>query len=180
MSERLNGRSPGVMLTERGRREAQALGCELAPQLGQPKVFSSPRERARQTAEAIAAPHGVTVQTHAGLDEVDFGAWSGKSFEELEHDAGWRAWNHEREHARAPGGESMREVQQRVLATLHELSEEYRGAQLVLVSHAEVIRAALLHVRRMPLSQYSTLAVAPASVSTLATTPTGLTDMVPP
>jgi broad specificity phosphatase PhoE len=178
MSERLNGRSPGVMLTERGRREAQelasALASTLAPELERPLVFSSPRERARQTAEAVAAPHRASVFIHAGLDEVDFGAWSGQPFDQLERDPGWRAWNREREHVRAPGGENMQEVQHRMLATLHELSERYRGAHLVLVSHAEVIRAALLHVRRMPLSEYGTLEVAPASVSTLATTPAGL------
>jgi ribonuclease H / adenosylcobalamin/alpha-ribazole phosphatase len=163
MADRLNGRTCDVPLTQGGQLEAQALGRRLA-MLPQAVVYSSVRLRARQTAECIAAPHGVPIQIEPALDEVDFGRWSGMSFAELEKDPAWRGWNEDRAHARPPGGENMAEVLQRVSSLARTAADRHRGASLVFVSHAEVIRAALLHMRHLSFDRYAAMEVPPASV----------------
>jgi|SRR4051812_47956295 broad specificity phosphatase PhoE len=166
MDERLNGRTEDAPLVESGWTEARALARRLA---GYPvsKIFCSPRVRARQTAEIIAEPHGVYAETCAELDEVDFGTWSGQSFAALASDSRWRDWNRDREHARAPDGESMQEVQRRALRLLSTLAQDSGDACVVLVSHAEVIRSALLYMENLSLDRYGEIPLAPASVSTV-------------
>jgi ribonuclease H / adenosylcobalamin/alpha-ribazole phosphatase len=167
MAERLNGRTADVSLTEAGRREAAAVGRRLAA-LRRPLVFSSSRGRAIQTAEIVAAPHGVEVRVEPALDEVDFGLWSGMSFTALAKDGAWHGWNEDRARARAPGGESMADVQLRVLSLMRSLAGRHSGATIVLVSHAEVIRAALLYMYGLPFDLWGRLEVAPASVFTVS------------
>jgi broad specificity phosphatase PhoE len=133
-------------------------------------VKSSPRRRTLETARAIAEASGVgRVETSAALDEVDFGAWSGQSFADLGKDPQWQRWNSERSLVRPPGGETIRQVQQRIVGFMAELAQLYAGAALVLVSHAELIRVAVLHVLGMPLDHWSRIAIDPASLTAIVT-----------
>ena len=79
-------------------------------------VYSSPRERAWYTARAIAEPHELKAEISDALDEVDFGDWTGRRFDELEGDPAWDEWNSARSSARPPGGESMAEAVARGVA----------------------------------------------------------------
>lgn len=162
----LTGRMPGVGLGPVGRRQAQFLARHFR-EAAVTAVQSSPRERARQTAEPIAAGLSLACETAAGLDEIDFGAWTGKGFDELAGDPAWRRWNEARAAARCPGGESMLEAQARLLAHLDSLCAAHPGGVLVLVSHADMIKAALLHVLGASLDAIHRIEIAPASVSTL-------------
>jgi probable phosphoglycerate mutase len=130
-------------------------------------VQSSPRERARETAAAIAAPHVLPVEVVPALDEIDLGRWTGARLDELAIDPSWNAWNVKRASARPPGGETMRALQDRVVAHLNEIHDLYRDETVVLVSHAEPIRAALLHFRNMPLNDHHRIEIAPGSISKL-------------
>src|SRR4051794_13712312 len=77
------GRAAGVHLNRRGRAEADALGTRLS-ELAITAVYSSPLERALETAAAVAKPHGLRVETAAGLIEVDFGEWTGRTLADLD------------------------------------------------------------------------------------------------
>jgi len=160
----LVGRLPGVGLSPLGQDQARKLGQRFANE-GITAVQSSPRERARQTAEAIAEAARVPVKIVPHLDEIDAGAWTGRSFEALRSDPSWLTWNSDRDTARPPNGESMYELQQRIVTYLQKLSFSRPHARCVLVTHAEVIRAALLHLLGRPLKSFATLEIAPASVS---------------
>ena len=162
----LAGRMPGVSLSGEGHAEAERLAQRLR---GEPVrlVQSGPLERAQETAAPIAAMLGLHVETAPALDEIDFGAWTGRTFEALEGDPRWGAWNAARGLARPPGGESMIEVQARLLAHVERLREVYRDATVALVSHCDVIRALLLHALGLPAEAYGRIEVAPASVSRL-------------
>jgi broad specificity phosphatase PhoE len=166
MSERLYGRAVAAPLSSEGREQTRRLGQTLT---NEPltQVRSSPRERARDTAAVIAARHGLVVQVDAALDEVDFGEWSGTTFRELERDARWRAWNHERETRAPPGGESIHDVQQRVIGLLHALGRAHPRECLALVSHAEVIRSALLAIRGWSANRWREIEIEPASITRL-------------
>lgn len=162
----LVGRTPGVGLSARGRRQAERVALRLAGER-LTAVHVSPRERARETAGPIAAASGAPVVLSLDLDEIDFGAWTGRSFDELAGDPAWRAWNERRAEAQPPGGESMRSVQARVVRLLDGLARLHPGGRIAVVSHGDVIRAALLHYLGLPLDSYDRFEIGPAGVSIL-------------
>src|SRR5204863_3802965 len=87
----LAGRAPGGSLDEGGRREAHQL-AERLDGASIDCIYSSPRERTRETASAIAQRRSLELQEHAALDEIEFGDWTGRTFEELERDPEWAVW----------------------------------------------------------------------------------------
>ena len=166
----LCGRMRGVSLGEFGRAEARAVARRLAG-TGAGTLLTSPRERTAETAAPIAAALGLTATTEPDLDEVAFGDWTGRTFEALAADPLWAIWNTERATARPPGGEGMAEAQARIGRVLNRFTED--GAPVILVSHADVIRAALLKVLGLGLDAYDRIVVDPASCSELALWPGG-------
>ena len=102
----------GVTLGDDGLAEAQAVASRLAPE-PLAAVYTSPMERCRQTAEAVAAPHALAPQLDHAFTEVDFGDWTGLSFEQLQADPRWEPWNSRRSLNRPPDGESLGEAQMR-------------------------------------------------------------------
>jgi broad specificity phosphatase PhoE len=162
----LAGRLPSILLGPEGLAQAQRLAARMQRQ-SLAAVHASPRERARQTAAAVAAACGVErVIVDPELDEVDFGsAWEGKDFATLERDERWRGWNARRSLARTPGGERMLDVQCRALGLLERLVAQYAGATVALVSHSEVIKAVVGHVLGLSIDAWNRFEVEPASIS---------------
>ncbi|HYC48027.1 MAG TPA: histidine phosphatase family protein [Burkholderiales bacterium] len=167
LGKTLAGRMPGVVLSAAGEREADALASRLA-RCDLSAVYTSPRERARQTAAPLAARADVTVRVEDGLDEIDFGDWTGRSFASLQAEPVWATWNEKRSEARPPGGETIVAVQRRVNAAIDRLRRVHDGHTVALVTHGDVIKAALAHVLRISLDDLERFAVAPASVSVIA------------
>lgn len=172
----LVGRSD-VPLSDEGTRLAASLADRLA---GEPlaAVQSSPRARTRATAAAIAGRHGLAVETAAELDEIDFGAWTGQAFDALEPDPAWRSWNAWRTGSRPPGGETsggetMAEVQLRLLRHLETARARWPDGTVALVSHGDPIRAVLAFWLGIPLDLAHRLEVDPASVSRVELSPWG-------
>ena len=163
----LCGRMPGVGLGEAGRRQADALSQRFAGD-DVNAVWTSPLQRARETAEPIAARLGLPARTSDALCEIDFGAWTGQAFDALRDDPRWRRWNEARGSERPPGGESMTEAQTRAAAEVERARAEHPDGRVVLVSHSDVIKAVLAGVLGLPLDVYSRFEVSPASVSALA------------
>lgn len=162
----LAGRMGGVHLSEEGRAQADGLAGKLRGEDVR-LVQSSPMERARETAQPIAAALGLPVEVSPALGEIDFGAWTGRAFDELDGDAGWICWNAARSLARPPGGESAVEVLVRLLAHVERLRERHADETVALVSHCDVIRALLLHALGLPPEAYARIEIAPASISRL-------------
>lgn len=163
----LAGRKPGVRLGPDGRAQAGRLAQRMRRERFT-AIHVSPRERTQETAAAIAAACGTrAIATCAGLDEIDFGDWSGKDFEELNRDPRWRRWNDARGEARTPAGESMADVRQRVLGCVDRLAADHPDEAVVLVSHADVIKAAVCHVLGLPAEAGFRFDVEPASISTI-------------
>ncbi|HEX8389738.1 MAG TPA: histidine phosphatase family protein [Sphingomonas sp.] len=162
----LSGRTPGVPLTEDGRAQAARLAARLAerrPTL----VQTSPIERAQETAAAVAARPGAALESVEALNEIDFGDWTGRAFDALAGDPEWDRWNAKRATARPPGGEAMGEAQARIVAHCRALARERDGETMVLVSHADMIRAAVCHVLGLDLQAYERFDIDPASATTI-------------
>jgi probable phosphoglycerate mutase len=160
----LVGRMDGVSLSEEGRRQSERLADRLQS-AGLVALYSSPLTRARETAASIAARTRLAVEIAPAANEFDFGAWTGKSFEDLEHDPLWRRFNVFRSTVAAPGGESMLDVQQRVVGLIRDLRAKHGEAAVAIVAHGDVVRAAILHFLGVPLDLFRRIEIAPASIS---------------
>ena len=162
----LVGRMPGVGLSERGRAEIAAVAERLASDKIA-AVYASPLQRTRESAEILGARLGLGVAFRDDLIELDFGEWTGATFDAIRADPRWQAWRTHRSLARIPGGESMRQVQRRIVEALMEIGDQHRDETVAVVSHGDVIRSALLFALGMPLDHYNRLEVGQASVSTI-------------
>lgn len=120
----LAGRTMDVSLGSDGRQQA----VRLAERLTTDKVdaiHTSSRKRAQETARAIGAARGLfRMEIEEALDEVDFGRWAGESFRTLDSDPLWRRWNAVRSFARTAGGETMLDVEKRVMELIETLEEK--------------------------------------------------------
>jgi len=163
---RLAGRTPGLCLSSEGRRQRDRLRARLAGR-SITGVYSSPVRRAVETASALASGEdGVKVDT--ALDEVEFGDWTGRTFEELQLDALWRDFNTHRTTTLIRGAGSMLDVQARALAWIVRTAAAHAGATIVAVSHADVIRSILAGCAGMSLDLALRLEIGTASISSLS------------
>ena len=160
----LCGRSPGVSLGKAGRRDAARLADKLAMS-GLSAIYASPLERTLETAEPLATRTGLTVSAEADLNEIDVGAWTGRSFEALGEDPEWSRWNRLRVQSRPPAGETLVEVQVRVIRFLDRMRLIHPEQTIAAVSHSEPIKAALCWAMGLSLECHARLEVSPASIS---------------
>ena len=166
----LCGRMPGVGLGEAGLAQAEALARRFGDghRGAVNAVWTSPVQRARETAEPIALRLGLLAWDSDALCEIEFGAWTGATFEALRDDPRWHRWNEARGDERPPGGESMVEAQARAMNEVERAREEHPDGCVVLVSHGDIIKAVLAGVLGLPLDAHARFEVPPASVSALA------------
>jgi probable phosphoglycerate mutase len=142
LDQALVGRAPGVRLNRAGSDQARNIGRALAfaPVAA---VYSSPLERALETVQPFASSRHLPVKTDDGLHEVDFGEWTGATYDELADDPQWHVWKSGKPWATTLGGETLEEVQERIIDCMERLSERHPGEHVIIVSHGEVIRCAL-------------------------------------
>jgi broad specificity phosphatase PhoE len=162
----LCGRMPGVHLGTFGKAQAERLAERFAHETIA-SIHTSPLERAVETAEPIAVRLGQALEICEDIAEIDFGAWSGTSFEALAQDTRWATWNNARSNSRPPYGETMLEAQIRIVGTVERLRSRHPDGSVILVSHSDVIKAALLYHLGLPLDAYGRFDIEPASISTL-------------
>jgi broad specificity phosphatase PhoE len=158
------GRKPGVALNGSGRAQAQRLGQRFRNE-EITAICCSPLDRARETARPIADQLGLDIKIAAELNEIDFGEWTGLSLDELAQRPDWRRWNRSRSNSRPPGGETMLEVQARVVGYIEKLGGALRNAAYVLVGHADPIKSALLYFLGTAIDFMQRLEISPASIS---------------
>jgi len=165
-TRRLAGRTVGIHLNGQGRAEALAVADRLAL-VPFAAVYSSPLERALETASPIAERHGIPLCPLAGLIETDCGEWTGAFLEELSHTDLWRRIQSAPSCARLPGGESLAEVQARMVASVDEIRATHSGQRVVLVSHSDPIKSVLAFHMGLHLDMFQRLTIDPASISEL-------------
>lgn len=164
---RMAGRMPGVHLNKKGATQAQALAEKL---VGAPvkAVYSSPLERAIETAEPIARALNLEVIECPGLVETNIGEWEDKTIKSLRRLKIWKSVQRSPSLFHFPGGETFAEAQFRVCHAILSLSEQHdRKDILVCVSHGDPIKLAVAYFMGMALDNFQRLAVAPASITAL-------------
>ena len=174
----LAGRLPGIRLDETGEGQAARTGERLAvvPLAG---VVSSPLERCKQTAKAIAKAHPAAprLTTERGITECDYGDWSGRPIRELAKEKLWSLVQAQPSAVTFPGGESMIAMQARSVTAVRRLDAAFEaehgpGAVWVAVSHGDVIKSVLADALGLHLDLFQRLHVDPASISIVRYTAT--------
>ena len=166
-TDRLAGRTPGVLLNEKGQQQAQAL-VQFLHQQPIAAIYSSPLERCLQTAEPLAVERNLPVVAEEGFLEVDYGEWRGGNLKELAKLPAWHQVQHYPSTFRFPGGETLREVQHRAVGTIERLRDAHPNAVVALFSHGDVIRTTIAHYIGTPLDLFQRVMISTASVSVLA------------
>ncbi len=138
----LAGRRAGVLLNAVGREQTQELvnALKWAPLSA---VYTSPLERAVETAHPLASDHGLDVRVRPALTDVDFGDWTGRTLDDLSQDAAWVEFTRDRGNGKPPRGEPLAAVQQRIVDELMTLAKSHQGETIAIVTHDEPIRCAL-------------------------------------
>jgi probable phosphoglycerate mutase len=167
----LPGRAPGLHLSERGVVQAE----HVAERLGElPKapvaLYVSPLERTRETAAPIARALRLRPQAERGLLECDFGLWTGKKLNLLAKKPEWRAVQHAPSTFRFPEGESFTEMQLRMWTTLERIAAKHRNRTIVIVSHADPIKAAVTYAQGVPLDLFQRTVISTCSISAIGFT----------
>ncbi len=169
----LAGRTPGVHLDDLGLSQAER-AAERLSLVPLAEIVSSPLERCRETARAVAARQGTghRVHTEKALNECDYGEWQGRSLRDVARLALWKTVQSNPSAATFPGGESLPQMQARAVGAVRRRDAAVsaaHGAESVwlAVSHGDVIKSVLADALGMHLDLFQRLHVDPASISVI-------------
>ena len=152
--ESMRGRCYGsldVSLSAAGLRRAAALG-ELLREHEVAAVYTSPLQRALETARAVATAHGLESIPRENLRELEFGELEGMRYDEIApaHPELYRFWMDDPSAVRFPGGEGLGDLRTRVLPEVAEIRKRHEGQTAVVVAHGGVVRVVLADVLDLP------------------------------
>jgi probable phosphomutase (TIGR03848 family) len=164
----LPGRAPGLHLSDEGRKEADSAATRIGTLKGVAAIYSSPLERARETATPMARSCQRALRIERGLTECDFGEWTGAKLSRLYRRPEWRIVQRYPSGFRFPGGESFPEMQTRIVSTIARLVQSHVGKTIVAVSHADPIKAAVAHALGIHLDLFQRIAIATGSITAIA------------
>ena len=160
----LPGRAKGLHLADLGHEQAKIAALRIA-ELNIDAVYSSPLERAKETAAPISAACGLKTQIERGLFECDFGDWTGRQLKDLMKLPEWQTVQRAPSTFRFPNGESFTEMQTRMVNALDKLRKLHPGGTIVCVSHADTIKAAVAHAMGTHIDLFQRIVISPASIS---------------
>ena len=164
----LPGRARGLRLADTGREQARAAAERIATVKGVTAVYASPLERTRETAAPIAAALGLKVVVERGLLECDFGDWTGAELKQLMKLPEWGTVQRAPSTFRFPGGESFTEMQTRMVSAIDRLRAKHPGGVVVMVSHADPIKAAVAHAMGTHIDLFQRIVISTCSVTAIA------------
>jgi probable phosphomutase (TIGR03848 family) len=164
VGKKLSGRMNGVHLNEQGKAEAQHMAERLGG-LQVSAIYSSPLERAIETAEPVAKTLRIPIINNDDFLEINFGEWTNCSFKELELNHEFKLFNLFRSCTRIPGGEMMIEAQARIVSGLQKLYVQHPNKTVVVVSHSDLIKSAIAYYAGIHLDMFQRIEISPASIS---------------
>jgi probable phosphoglycerate mutase len=164
----LPGRRPGLHLSDAGVKQAENAARRIAKLKRVAAIYSSPLERARETARAIAHARRMPVRIERGLLEIDIGQWAGRKLDDLRKRPEWDVVQRHPSAFRFPGGESFSEMQARITGALARIVAQHPGRVIVAVSHADPIKAVVSHALGVPLDLFQRIMIGTASITAIA------------
>ena len=163
--ERFRGRA-GVELDDKGIRQTRATAARLA-QWEVAAIYSSPLKRALSTAKILAEPLRLQVQLMEGLIDIDYGRWQGISLKEAAEDDSklYELWLKSPHLVTFPQGESLEQVQKRVVSAVESLVPQHPGQSIVLVSHKVVCKVLFCSLLGLDTSHFWQLQQDPCAIN---------------
>ncbi len=166
----LSGRLDGVSLSKKGQVQAQGLVERIGP-VSFAQVRVSPLIRCEQTIRPwLESSHSSNVAMYSlddGLNEVDYGTWSGRKLKSLQREAMWKEIQSAPSKVTFPEGESIKGAQKRALASVVDAHESQPKGNLLFISHGDIIKSTIAALLKMKLDNFQQLVVDPASISIL-------------
>ena len=169
----LPGRAKGLHLAETGQEQARNVAERLTVLKRLDAIYSSPLERARETAAPLSKARALPIVIDRGLLECEFGEWTGAELKDLMKKPEWTTVQRYPSGFRFPGGESFAEMQTRMSATVQRLAAAHVGGVIACVSHADPIKAVLADALGTHLDLFQRISISTCSVSAIAYGPTG-------
>jgi broad specificity phosphatase PhoE len=156
--------STDIPLSDTGRQQAAALAASLRD-LPLSAVYASPLQRARETAQIVAACHGLEVETCPGLQEMHLGELEGadRTSFQTQHAPLAAAWREAAWTVQMPGGESLPEVQRRAWRAIEGIVARHRDGTLAVVGHGFANAVILCRAAGLDISQYRQFRQSPAA-----------------
>jgi probable phosphomutase (TIGR03848 family) len=167
-SSKMAGRIAGIHLNEKGRKQAEALG-EALKDFPITAIYSSPLERAMETAQPIAQARKLEVIQEPNLLEADLGKWEGRSWKVLRLTKAWKVVQNAPSRFRFPEGESFAEAQLRYANALERITKKHNKPKDIVaaVFHADPIKLAVSYFLGLPLDQFQRLSCNTGSLTML-------------
>ncbi|GAA1695884.1 histidine phosphatase family protein [Nonomuraea maheshkhaliensis] len=167
----LAGRTPGVHLSEAGRAQAAALAGRVAS-VRLDAIVSSPLERCRETAQAVAEGRGADVSIDERFIECGYGTWTGRPLKELAEEPLWQVVQAHPSAATFPEGEPLAVMQHRAVAAVREWNQRLGSKGVYLVcSHGDVIKAIVADALGLHLDQFQRITADPAALTVIRYAP---------
>ena len=163
---KIPGRLPGIHLNMRGRQQAAELAWTLSS-LPIKALYSSPLERAVETAEPLSQSLGLEIQLRPDLTDTDVGAWEGRSWKVLGRTRLWKVIQETPSQFQFPGGETFVQTQVRIVRTLDAIARAHTDELIAVVFHADPIKMAVAHYLGLPLDNFQQLTAHTGSVTIL-------------
>jgi broad specificity phosphatase PhoE len=164
VGKRLSGRKPDVHLNDVGNEEAKQLAVRLKG-IHIDAIYCSPLERALETAAPVARMIDQPCAVSDDFLEINYGAWTDCTFEELQSDPQFKHFNTFRSVTRIPGGETMLEAQARIITGMEKLSLKHKNETVAIFSHSDLIKSAVAYYAGISLDMFHRLEISPASIS---------------
>jgi probable phosphoglycerate mutase len=171
---KMAGRIPGVHLNEKGQQQARAL-AEALKDIPLKAVYSSPLERAMETASPIAESHRLKIVQEPDLMDTHVGKWQGRSWKALRLKKEWKIVENAPSRFRFPDGESFPEAQLRIVNVLERVVHKHNKPKdiVAVVFHADPIKLAVAHFLGMALDHFQRLGCDTGSLTALNASGTG-------
>lgn len=164
----LPGRAPNLHLAPEGIEQATIAATRLAELKSVDAIYTSPLERAQETAAPIGATLELEPKVDDGLIECDFGDWTGKKLADLAKKPEWSTVQRAPSTFRFPNGESFTEMQIRMITTLEQIRDRHPGGTVACVSHADCIKAVMAHALGTHLDLFQRIVISTASISAIS------------
>lgn len=167
---KLAGWTPGVHLNETGQAQARAL-AERLMEAPLKAIYSSPLERALETAGPLAQARKLPVQKCEGIGEVRYGEWTGRSLKVLTRTKLWKVVQRQPSAMEFPGGETLRAVQARALEAIEGIARKHPKDLVALFSHGDVIKLVVAYYLGMPLDMFQRILINTGSITAIRVPP---------
>lgn len=163
----LSGNIPGIHLNVNGLSQAKIV-AEKLQSVSITSIYTSPLERAIETAEIIARDRKINISIRSALKEIDYGDWQGVPLKNLKRTKLWKQVINSPSKFRFPNGESFIDAQNRIVEEIRYLSRIHSNKDIIVcVSHADIIKLAITFFLGLSIDMFQRFLISTCSITAM-------------